>query len=251
MSISVKPWQAIAFVIGLLALNGVIAGVVTHYANQDIAAARQAQAADHALMLAAIAEKDKAKALAKADSDRADALETKAKAQGQRVAVLEGRLAALGKPKPVTLPSAAPEDTQALAQAFTAIGFPPVGVGGDPHGNLLLFDKLVGRPLWAAAKDGKEYPALLDRFNFLAAAHDEQKAQLVTTEEALKMRGEEADTLKVAVVHAEEAISASQAETTATKQEVKATQKLVSAEKRKKWTWAGVAAVLGYLAAGL
>ena len=204
---------------------------------------------------------------AKVDADKqtGEAQQKAAQWQGvaaqalDRVAVLEkglkaaqGKLAALPQQKPVSAPASIPAEQAPLAAAYSVVGFPAtILVGGG-----LGFPISEARPMLGLIEDGQAYPAALERIDDLNAVSSILVEQKTGLQAAVDARTQEAAAQAQATQAAQQGEAACEQEVKSLQGAVAdqqavvaATDKLVTAEKHKKFWWGagGVAAgVIGH-----
>jgi hypothetical protein len=176
-----------------------ICGIVTSRANDRIAAAVQREKDALAREKAAVEEKSQWQAMAVKQQAASDQWKAQADLLGKKVEQLARAVAAIPRPAPPTRIESLPVDTQAIAQAFNDMKLPAIPEEDPVQG--VLFTPPVAREVLGLVKDGRAYPAAVERDGLL-----EEEVQSLNDQ--LGARTKEADTARQSAQDALRAVAA-------------------------------------------
>jgi sensor c-di-GMP phosphodiesterase-like protein len=161
----------------------------------------------------------------------------------------QAKLAAMGSQKPVTNPTTIPAEQKPLAASYTVAGYPPTLLQDGGLG----FNLEQARPMLGLIQDGLAYPSALTRISLMeneVSTLSEQKQGLQTVVEdktqeaatqaqATKTAQEAEDACKTAL---EDTQSANSAQATV----IAGEEKMIKAERHKKYFWGGAGIAIGW-----
>jgi hypothetical protein len=167
--------------------------------------------------------------------DQANEWKARAEKDEAALKVAKAKLAALPPTHPPTALPSVPADQQTLATAFAAEGFPPILAGPN-----LAWPLDLSRPMYALVKDGKEYPAAIEKIGAL----EEVAQDLAVAKEDQTRR---ADALESALGNCQTAGQAANSIITNDEKIISDKDKIITQEKRGKVRWGVMGMILGWL----
>jgi len=166
----------------------------------------------------------------------------KATALDDKVKVLKAKLAGMAPLPPVVSLDTVPTDKRALAIAYDAAGFAPV-----INGESLAFTTVQARPMLVLIEDGKNYPAAVARIGVMGEEVDTLTQQTTELNGAVANQTKRGDALDTALAQSKLGETACENEVADLKVAISAENKIISAEKPKKYLWGIVGVAGGFL----